>query len=176
MQTERHWSSIVAANGDIIKFTFTTGYHRVLASSFISPCTPSGGFDSGGQTVPEGTAVNASGLPTVSLQVNSTGPLWYAQRADGRQCNKGGVLSINPTVSQTTAQFIANAISSAGSGDLSSTTTSHPANCYSTPVSNVTLQTTAGLGLTDVMCRPLRMHKSDVTCFYVDLSLGTSFV
>ncbi|KAJ7223106.1 hypothetical protein GGX14DRAFT_320670, partial [Mycena pura] len=102
-------SSIHPATGDTIVFEFRSGSHSVVQSTFGSPCAgPSdGGFDSGVRTVDDSLAVDAPGLPTVSLLVNDTQSLWFFDQAGGL-CAKGAVLSVNPTASQSDAAFKAN--------------------------------------------------------------------
>ncbi|KAJ7145806.1 hypothetical protein C8R44DRAFT_723706 [Mycena epipterygia] len=101
-------SSINPAVGDTIVFEFRSGSHSVVQSTFANPCTGNGGFNSGVQTVDDSLAVDAPGLPTVSLLVNDTQPLWFFDDAGGL-CNKGAVLSVNPSSTQTDAAFKANA-------------------------------------------------------------------
>ncbi|KAJ7041168.1 hypothetical protein C8F04DRAFT_1230527 [Mycena alexandri] len=101
-------SSINPAVGDFIVFEFRSGSHSAVQSTFDAPCTPNGGFNSGVQTVNDSLAVDAPDLPTVRLLVNDTQPLWFFDQAGGL-CNKGAVLSANPSTSQTDAAFKANA-------------------------------------------------------------------
>ncbi|KAK7031041.1 hypothetical protein VNI00_013831 [Paramarasmius palmivorus] len=102
-------SVIVPSAGDQIVFEFRSGSHSVVESTFEEPCTPkAGGFNSGVQTVADNIEVDASGLPTVTLQVNDSQPLWFFDQAGGT-CNQGGVLAVNPTDSQTAPAFKENA-------------------------------------------------------------------
>ncbi|KAJ6614670.1 hypothetical protein B0H10DRAFT_1731553, partial [Mycena sp. CBHHK59/15] len=102
-------SSINPIAGDTIVFEFRSGSTAsFVQSTFANPCTPNGGFNSGVQVVDDSLSVDASGLPTVSLLVNDTQPLWFFDQAGGL-CNKGAVLSVNPTSTQTDAAFKANA-------------------------------------------------------------------
>ncbi|KAJ7088543.1 hypothetical protein C8R43DRAFT_1050714 [Mycena crocata] len=101
-------SSINPQAGDTIVFEFRSGSHSAVQSSFTNPCTGNGGFDSGVQTVDNSLEVDAPGLPTVRLLVNDTQPLWFFDQAGGL-CNKGAVLSVNPSATQTDAAFKANA-------------------------------------------------------------------
>ncbi|KAF9017668.1 hypothetical protein BDZ89DRAFT_1074603 [Hymenopellis radicata] len=103
-------SAIFPLAGDTIVFEFRSGSHSVVATSFDKPCAPSNGFDSGVVTVADSVDVDASGLPTVSLMVNNTDSIWLSDRASG-ECNQGAVLAVNPTGTQTAAQFKANALS-----------------------------------------------------------------
>ncbi|KAJ7058072.1 hypothetical protein C8F01DRAFT_305970 [Mycena amicta] len=138
-------SSIHPLSGDTIVFEFRSGSHSVVQSTFDNPCTSNGGFNSGVLTVDDNLGVDADGLPTVSLLVNDTQPLWYdfflyttrPLTADDRffddaggLCNKGAVLSVNPTADQSDAQFKANAASattSSSSSAVASTTISDSA-------------------------------------------------
>ncbi|KAF7307736.1 SH3 domain-containing protein [Mycena kentingensis (nom. inval.)] len=101
-------SSIHPAAGDTIVFEFRGGSHSAVQSSFANPCTSNGGFNSGVQTVDDNLEVDAPGLPTVSLLVNDTQPLWFFDEAGGL-CSEGAVLSVNPSATETDAQFKANA-------------------------------------------------------------------
>jgi plastocyanin len=104
-------SAIYPVAGDEIVFVFQAGTHSVIQTSFDNPCTPlAGGFNSGPQTVPDGTAVDAPNLPTKSFKVTDTQPIWFYDGGDGL-CKKGAVFSANapPTGSQTMAKFIENA-------------------------------------------------------------------
>jgi len=95
--------------GDVIAFEFRSGQHSVVQSTFDNPCTPlSGGIDTGVQTVDDGLAVDAPGLPQVRVTVNNTDPIWLFDQAGG-QCKNGGVLAVNPSDSQTGAAFKDNA-------------------------------------------------------------------
>ncbi|KAJ6542723.1 hypothetical protein B0H19DRAFT_1171627 [Mycena capillaripes] len=101
-------SSINPQVGDFIVFEFRSGSHSAVQSTFENPCTPNGGFNSGVETVDDSLAVDAPDLPTVRLLVNDTQPLWFFDQAGGL-CNKGAVLSVNPSATQTDAAFKANA-------------------------------------------------------------------
>ncbi|TFK37595.1 hypothetical protein BDQ12DRAFT_684945 [Crucibulum laeve] len=101
-------SSIHPLSGDVINFEFRSGSHSVVQSSYENPCTSNGGFNSGVITVADDLAVDASGLPSVKLTVNSTEPLWFFDEAGGL-CNQGAVLSVNPSQTQTAAGFKENA-------------------------------------------------------------------
>ncbi|KAK0491564.1 hypothetical protein IW261DRAFT_96427 [Armillaria novae-zelandiae] len=146
--------------GDLILFEFESGSHSVVESSFATPCTPNGGFDSQVQKVPDSTDLGAPGLPTIDYYVNSTDTLWFSDQA-GDNCKQGAVFVVNPTLAQTAAQFKANAMANA----LPSNTTSIPHHNVSTSI-----QTPSGLGITAVICRSFCSDNCDKTCFYVDLS------
>jgi hypothetical protein len=53
-----------------------------------------GGYDSGVQTVADGTPVDASGLPTTTYTVVDLNPVWFFDQAGGL-CNKGAVLCVS---------------------------------------------------------------------------------
>ncbi|KAG9103572.1 hypothetical protein FRC06_009824 [Ceratobasidium sp. 370] len=69
-----------------------------------------GGYNSGVQTVPDGTPVDAPGLPTTEYIIQDMNPVWFFDQAGGL-CTKGAVFSVNPmfTGDQTAGQFRANA-------------------------------------------------------------------
>ncbi|KAF3765811.1 Cupredoxin, partial [Cryphonectria parasitica EP155] len=85
-------SSITAAVGDMVVFTFMSTNHTVTQSSFTSPCVAmAGGMDSGFQPNAN-NAVNPP--PQVAMQVQVTTPLWFYCKQTGH-CGKGMVFSIN---------------------------------------------------------------------------------
>jgi plastocyanin len=111
-------SSINAAPGDTVSFTFFPKNHTVTQSSFTAPCEPlAGGIDSNFQPV----AANASNVPQFSITVNATTPLWFFCR-QVNHCETGMVFAINPTANKTFAQFqaTANASNSANGSPPSS--------------------------------------------------------
>ncbi|KAH9992965.1 hypothetical protein BJV74DRAFT_950882 [Russula compacta] len=100
-------TSISAAIGDIVLFTFYPKNHTVTQSSFAEPCTPlPGGFDSGFQPVAIGT--NES-FPTWSIAVNDTNPIWIHCQQDANtaasHCGQGMVFAINPGVHGSNNSF-----------------------------------------------------------------------
>ncbi|KAF9464838.1 hypothetical protein BDZ94DRAFT_1161262 [Collybia nuda] len=115
--------------GDIISWEFRSGQHSVVQSTFENPCTSNGGINTGVQTVADNLPVDAPGLPTFKVTVNSTDPLWFFDEAGGL-CNKGAVLAVNPTSTQTAPAFKENAAKeptspppSTTSGDTNPSTT-----------------------------------------------------
>ncbi|KAJ8462946.1 hypothetical protein ONZ45_g17756 [Pleurotus djamor] len=78
-----------------------------------------GGFSSGVIVVPDSTPVDASGLPTMRLTVNSTDPLWFFDQAGGL-CHRGALLAVNPSTTQTAAQFKENASKDPGPSSVAS--------------------------------------------------------
>ncbi|KAJ2934949.1 hypothetical protein H1R20_g2189, partial [Candolleomyces eurysporus] len=113
-------SSVTAAEGDTIVFTFYPKNHTVTQSSFATPCSPlADGEDSGFiplETTDEPRVVNY-------VVENATAPLWFycAQTAPVNHCTGGMVFAINPSAERTFEQFQANARNGGTSG--SSTTT-----------------------------------------------------
>ncbi|KXN82384.1 hypothetical protein AN958_02622 [Leucoagaricus sp. SymC.cos] len=118
--------------GDVVVFEFRSGPHSAVQTTFETPCVPfDGGFSSGVFTVDDSLAVDAPGLPTVRLTINNTDPIWIFDQAGG-QCQQGGVLSINPTQTQTPAQFKENAANSPVSPTSSSAVSTPTASGSST--------------------------------------------
>jgi plastocyanin len=88
----------IAANpGDQVVFHFNPKNHTVTQSAFANPCGPKdGGFTSGFQPV---TANQTSNLPTYTVEVKDTQPIWIycAQAANtaNSHCGAGMVFAIN---------------------------------------------------------------------------------
>ncbi|CAE6455084.1 unnamed protein product [Rhizoctonia solani] len=105
-------SSVRPQPGDKIVFEFRAGSHSAVESTFAAPCVPKdGGYNSQVITVPDGTLVDAKGLPTTEYIVKDLNPVWFFDQAGGL-CSKGAVFSINPELTlggQTAGQFRANA-------------------------------------------------------------------
>jgi plastocyanin len=100
-------ADIQANPGDTILFNFMSQNHTVTQSGFDTPCVPlAGGMDSGFMANPDNTI---DPPPQVAMQLTTTDPLWM-YCAQGDHCSVGMVLSINPTLEKTHAQFQANAI------------------------------------------------------------------
>ncbi|KAF5375336.1 hypothetical protein D9615_007989 [Tricholomella constricta] len=114
-------SVIHPAVGDTIVWEFRSGQHSVVQSTFQNPCTDSGGINTGVHTVSDDLTVDAPGLPRYEVTVNSTDPLWFFDEAGGL-CNKGAILAVNPTSTQTAAAFKENAAKEPASPPPSSTT------------------------------------------------------
>lgn len=101
-------ADIQANAGDTLLFNFMSQNHSVTQASFDAPCQPlAGGMDSGFMPNQDNSIVPA---PQVAMQLTTTEPLWM-YCAQGDHCSTGMVLSINPTLEKTHAQFQANAIS-----------------------------------------------------------------
>ncbi|KAF9030822.1 hypothetical protein BDZ89DRAFT_646131 [Hymenopellis radicata] len=84
-------TSVTAAQGDTITFSFRPKNHTVTQSTFADPCTrmttPKEGIDSGFAPV----AANATSLPQWSITVdNATTPLWFFC-AQTQHCQMGMV-------------------------------------------------------------------------------------
>jgi len=103
-------SSVTAASGDTINFTFLSKNHSVTQSTFASPCqvmtTPKAGIDSGFQAVPTG----ATKLPQWSFTLDdasAAAPLWFfcAQTNPVVHCNQGMVFAVNPTQAKSFDAF-----------------------------------------------------------------------
>jgi plastocyanin len=112
-------SSISAAIGDMVIFTFLSQNHTATQSAFATPCEPlAGGMDSGFQPNAN-NSVNPP--PQVAMQVMVDTPLWFYCKQKGH-CGKGMVFSINPTAEKTQALFQSMAISQNGTGTGSAIT------------------------------------------------------
>jgi plastocyanin len=95
-------STIKAAQGDMVQFQFNPLNHSVVQGSFEKPCQPmSGGFFSGFQAVSTGAS-----MPSFTITVNSTDPIWfYCSQTLLTHCQQGMVGVINPTSDQTFDMF-----------------------------------------------------------------------
>jgi plastocyanin len=73
-------SQVNASVGDTVSFVFNPKNHTVTQSTFAAPCQPmSGGVDSLYQPV----AANASSVPSFTVTVNVTTPLWFYCKQTG---------------------------------------------------------------------------------------------
>jgi len=95
-------STITAAQGDMVQFQFNPLNHSVVQGSFEKPCQPlSGGFFSGFQSVMTGAS-----MPSFTITVNSTDPIWfYCSQTLLTHCQQGMVGVINPSSDQTFDMF-----------------------------------------------------------------------
>lgn len=89
--------AIFAQPGDQVVFHFHAKNHTVTQSSFADPCgKKEGGFNSGFQPV---AANQTDNLPTYTITVNDTQPIWaycaQAARTANSHCGKGMVFSVN---------------------------------------------------------------------------------
>jgi len=117
-------ANITAAMGDTVTFVFVAGNHTVTQSTFPMPCmytqnatAGTEGFQSGFQPV----SANQSLVPSVTMMVNTTTPIWfYCQQ--GRHCEEGMVGAINAveTSAKSYEAFKAAAMA-AGTGASSAT-------------------------------------------------------
>lgn len=134
-------NTVTANVGDTVTFVFYPKNHTVTQSTFPAPCQPmSGGVDSGFQPV----AANATSVPSFSVTVNATTPLWFFCHQTGH-CESGMVFAINPTANKTFNEFQATAnasasdgtppASSSSSGSGSATSGSSPSGTGSSPAS-----------------------------------------
>ena len=99
-------NQVNASVGDVIEFNFLAENHTVTQSSFNTPCTYNGGFDTGfNQDNPQ----NISGKFIKSFTVNTTQPTWFycRQTVKVNHCGKGMVFGLNPAGKMD--QFIKNA-------------------------------------------------------------------
>jgi len=133
-------TSVTAAAGDVILFTFKNGSHTVTQSTFATPCSPSGNGTDAGPFPVAGTTTP----PTFNLTVNTTDPVWIYCKT-GTHCKVSGmVFAINPTAAKTYDAFKANALgtgtngtaSSAPSGSASTTGSTSPAATTSPSAAN----------------------------------------
>jgi len=113
-------TSVNASVGDTVAFQFAAKNHTVTQSTFAAPCqqmtTPTLGIDSGFMPV----AANATSDPVWSFTVtNATSPLWFYCRQTGH-CAQGMVFAVNPSATNTFAEFQAAAMS--GSSNSTSST------------------------------------------------------
>jgi len=97
-------SSVTAAEGDVVVFSFYPKNHTVTQSTFAAPCTAlAGGADS------EFVGVASADTPTVwnYTVANASAPLWFhcAQTAPVNHCTSGMVFAINPSATKTFAEF-----------------------------------------------------------------------
>ena len=90
-------NNVQANMGDMVQFQFAGGNHTVTQSTFANPCMPinmvmsnTTGFFSGFQFV----AAGAQQMPTYTLMVNTTAPIWY-YCSQGKHCQSGMVGAIN---------------------------------------------------------------------------------
>ncbi|KAF8064195.1 hypothetical protein FPV67DRAFT_1503895 [Lyophyllum atratum] len=111
--------------GDTIVWEFRSGQHSVVQSTFANPCTGNGGINTGVQTVADSLSVDAPGLPKYTITVNSTDPIWFFDEAGGL-CNKGALLAVNPSDTQTAAAFKENAAKAPASPPPSTTSAASP--------------------------------------------------
>jgi len=124
-------SSITAAIGDTITFTFYPKNHSVTQSTFANPCTlmppnatsgAGAGIDSGFMPV----VANATTHPTVTVNVTVATPIWFFCAQTGH-CGMGMVFAVNaPPTGNTFEAYLSKALATGtglGTGTGSSTGT-----------------------------------------------------
>ncbi|KAI4113933.1 MAG: hypothetical protein LQ345_005183 [Seirophora villosa] len=107
-------SSLIAAPGDMVEFTFMSQNHTVTQSTFPKPCLKmQGGADSGFLPNPNNTI---SPPPSYIFQVKDTKPAWFycKQKKPTSHCGKGMTFSINPTADKSHEMFMQMAIQQNG--------------------------------------------------------------
>ncbi len=73
-------TNVTATTGDTVSFVFYPKNHTVTQSTFAAPCQPmSGGADSSFQPV----TANASNVPSFTITVNNTQPVWFYCKQTG---------------------------------------------------------------------------------------------
>ncbi|KAL8930220.1 MAG: hypothetical protein Q9208_000837 [Pyrenodesmia sp. 3 TL-2023] len=110
-------SSVMAAAGDMVEFTFMSMNHTLTQSTFPKPCVKmQGGVDSGFLPNPNNTI---SPPPTYMFQVQDTKPTWWycKQKKPTSHCGKGMTFSINPTADKSQESFMQMAIQQNGTAD-----------------------------------------------------------
>ncbi|KAF6763860.1 hypothetical protein DFP72DRAFT_840947 [Ephemerocybe angulata] len=132
-------TSVKAAEGDVVVFSFYPKNHTVTQSSFDKPCEAlSDTADA--EAVDSGfIAVESADTPTVwNWTVTSTDPAWFfcAQTAPANHCMGGMVFAVNPPADKTIAAFTDKA--KGGSG----TTTTTPAGSSTTSGTKTSTSTT----------------------------------
>lgn len=90
--------NIKVAAGSMVQFQFLAGNHTVTQSTFDEPCQPISmfsnvtGFHSG--YVPVAASANTGNIPTYTIMVNNTTPIWvYCGQA--KHCENGMSMVIN---------------------------------------------------------------------------------
>ncbi|KAL9013418.1 MAG: hypothetical protein Q9173_001894 [Seirophora scorigena] len=115
-------SSLMAAPGDMVEFTFMSQNHTVTQSTFPKPCLKmQGGADSGFLPNPNNTI---SPPPSYILQVKDTKPAWFycKQKQPTSHCGKGMTFSINPTADKSHEMFMQMAIQQNGTAGATAMT------------------------------------------------------
>ncbi|ORY89621.1 hypothetical protein BCR35DRAFT_155067 [Leucosporidium creatinivorum] len=89
--------TVTNQNGDLVVFHMIQGQHHIVETSFAAPCSPIGTFDSGLETVANGTTGVTEGPAFVFPITNSSAVHYFADIAptadgSGTQCQQGAVL------------------------------------------------------------------------------------
>ncbi|KAL9018801.1 MAG: hypothetical protein Q9185_003887 [Variospora sp. 1 TL-2023] len=119
-------SSLVAAPGDMVEFTFMSQNHTLTQSTFPKPCLKmQGGADSGFLPNPNNT-INPA--PSYVFQVKDTKPAWFycKQKKPANHCGKGMTFSINPTADKSHEMFMQMAIQQNGTASATGVTSMAP--------------------------------------------------
>jgi len=102
-------NNVTANVGDMLQFQFGVGNHTVTQSDFDHPCTPlsqstgQSGLFSGFMPV----AAGASTIPTYTVLVNATTPMWiYCSQA--KHCQSGMVMVVNEATTKNATRSLAN--------------------------------------------------------------------
>ncbi|ERS95815.1 uncharacterized protein SPSK_04557 [Sporothrix schenckii 1099-18] len=97
--------NIKVAAGSMVQFQFLAGNHTVTQSTFDQPCQPIAsfsnvtGFHSG--FVPVAASANTGNIPTYTIMVNDTKPIWiYCGQA--KHCENGMSMVINENTADNT--------------------------------------------------------------------------
>ncbi|KAF8350528.1 hypothetical protein F5887DRAFT_1069539 [Amanita rubescens] len=136
-------TNVTAAVGDVIVFTFAAKNHSATQSTFTDPCAKASAsaIDSGFQFVS-----STSSLPTFSVTVNDTSPLWIycAQTNPASHCHLGMVFAANAPANKTFAQFQAAAESGASSSSNSTSNSTSSSTASSTAPTSSTKSAALG--------------------------------
>lgn len=90
--------NIKVTAGSMVQFQFLAGNHTVTQSTFDQPCQPISsfsnvtGFHSG--FVPVAASANTGSIPTYTIMVNNTTPIWV-YCAQAKHCENGMSMVIN---------------------------------------------------------------------------------
>ncbi|KAI0094609.1 hypothetical protein BDY19DRAFT_913727 [Irpex rosettiformis] len=155
-------SFVMAQPRDKIVFKFHPKNHTATQSAFASPCKPiinadgTPALDSGFMPV----AANSTDIPTWTITVNDTNPLWFFCGQTGH-CGKGMVFAVNPVQSsarnfsafQTLAQVVngTNSTGAASTNTPTNSSSSNPASGSSTVNGADRFGINAALGLGSVL-------------------------
>ncbi|KAI0819019.1 hypothetical protein BC629DRAFT_691519 [Irpex lacteus] len=115
-------TSVTAAQGDNLIFSFVAKNHTVTQSTFGAPCSQSGSIDSGFMPIEAG-----AGPANYTVPVNDSTPVWFycKQVLNGvSHCSQGMVFALNPTADKTFDAFQAAAKSSAANSTSSNSSSS----------------------------------------------------
>ncbi|EJU05483.1 hypothetical protein DACRYDRAFT_103969 [Dacryopinax primogenitus] len=136
-------ANITATVGDSVTFVFAHGNHTVTQSTFAAPCVYTQnatagtvGFQSGFQPI----ASNQSLVPSVTMLVNTTAPIWfYCQQAN--HCQQGMVGAINAVEGSAKSYDAFKALAMSGG---TGTSASGGSSASSAPTSAPSQSTTSG--------------------------------